>query len=559
MNPISQQKIEAILYPYVQINSQSGTSAENLAGAYFHQHFAAQPYFQAHPEHFGSYAVQGDPHQRKVEWALVQGTASPAGSLRTVVLLHHFDVVEIEDYGLLKPYAFQPANLEAALLRQADGLPPEARQDLLGGGYLFGRGTADMKGGGSVQMAIVDAFSQSPEALPGCLLLIGVPDEENLSAGMRSAAGLLAELKDRLGLEYVLMINCEPHQRKDPARGVLSGGSIGKLMPFVYVRGVLAHAGKSPEGFNPLAILSDVVRRTEMSLDLTETQPAAGEMTPPPTWLMARDSKAVYDVSMPLSAFGFLSVLTLTNHPGRVLASLEQVCRTAAAELAAQANRSADAYHRATGRPPLRQPWQPQVLSFAGYLEWLRASQGAGFEAAYAQICADASAALSRSELTTAAATWRILDGLAQLSAPSQPLVLVGLLPPYYPAVCYLDRPDFSAAIQRQTETLNRLTQARWGQAYELEAYFTGISDLSYSSLSAAPQVEQAISLNMPLYGADYQIPFRQISAISMPCINIGPWGKDFHKLTERVLKEDLFERTPAMVLAAIQTALELP
>ena len=31
-----------------------------------------------------------------------------------------------------------------------------------------------------------------------------------------------------------------------------------------------------------------------------------------------------------------------------------------------------------------------------------------------------------------------------------------------------------------------------------------------------------------------------------MAGINIGPWGKDFHKLTERVYKEDLYERTPA-------------
>ena len=37
-----------------------------------------------------------------------------------------------------------------------------------------------------------------------------------------------------------------------------------------------------------------------------------------------------------------------------------------------------------------------------------------------------------------------------------------------------------------------------------------------------------------------------------MPCINIGPWGKDFHKLTERVLKQDLYERTPAIIQHAI-------
>ena len=60
----------------------------------------------------------------------------------------------------------------------------------------------------------------------------------------------------------------------------------------------------------------------------------------------------------------------------------------------------------------------------------------------------------------------------------------------------------------------------------------------------------------MPLYGAAYSIPFRGIDQCAMPCMNIGPWGKDFHKLSERVLKEDLFVRTPAMVLQAVKHAL---
>jgi arginine utilization protein RocB len=61
----------------------------------------------------------------------------------------------------------------------------------------------------------------------------------------------------------------------------------------------------------------------------------------------------------------------------------------------------------------------------------------------------------------------------------------------------------------------------------------------------------------MPLFGKYYDIPFADLEKISMPCINIGPWGKDFHKLTERVYKPDLYERTPAILDHAIRMLLK--
>jgi len=41
--------------------------------------------------------------------------------------------------------------------------------------------------------------------------------------------------------------------------------------------------------------------------------------------------------------------------------------------------------------------------------------------------------------------------------------------------------------------------------------------------------------------------------ALSIPVINIGPWGKDLHKFTERVYEPDLYERTPALVECAVE------
>jgi arginine utilization protein RocB len=63
----------------------------------------------------------------------------------------------------------------------------------------------------------------------------------------------------------------------------------------------------------------------------------------------------------------------------------------------------------------------------------------------------------------------------------------------------------------------------------------------------------------MPLWQKTYDIPFAGMEALSVPVINIGPWGKDLHKFTERVYKIDLYERTPALLESAIDYLLGEP
>jgi arginine utilization protein RocB len=165
-------------------------------------------------------------------------------------------------------------------------------------------------------------------------------------------------------------------------------------------------------------------------------------------------------------------------------------------------------------------------------------------------------ASLKQGQMSTAAATWMLLDRLAELSDANQPLVIVGLLPPFYPSVVYFDRPEFTTDIVSLYNLLNSVAHKNWGQSYSLVPYIIGVSDMSFSSLNAAQEVEQVVSTNMPLYGDFFNVPFAELRDISMPCINIGPWGKDVHKMAERVLKEDLFERTPVLLLTAIRAAL---
>ena len=111
------------------------------------------------------------------------------------------------------------------------------------------------------------------------------------------------------------MLNVEPHERTDKDQAVIYDGSVGKLMPVVYVKGKLAHVGQVFRGFNPINLLSEIVRRTELNPDFMER--VGNTTTPPPAWLYMKDRKDVYDVSLPLAAAGYMSVLTLDRRSVR--------------------------------------------------------------------------------------------------------------------------------------------------------------------------------------------------------------------------------------------------
>ena len=100
------------------------------------------------------------------------------------------------------------------------------------------------------------------------------------------------------------------------------------------------------------------------------------------------------------------------------------------------------------------------------------------------------------------------------------------------------------------------IAENRWQETYRKKNYMMGITDLSYAALQNSDDIVPSIGPNMPLWQKTYDIPFAGMEALSVPVINIGPWGKDLHKFTERVYKPDLCERTPVLLECAIDYVL---
>jgi len=542
------EDIDRIFFPYMAVNSETNTEGEKEAEAFLMRTIRSFIYFRQNRENCGAFPIPGDPQERSVCWGLVKGKGE-----KTVILMHHYDVAGIEDFRAFKDFAFDPEALKGMLSQNTEELTDEAAADLASGEYLFGRGTADMKAGGAIQLALLDRYSKE-EDLNGNILLIAVPDEENLSSGMRGAIILLAELKKKFGLDYAYLFNSEPHQRKSPSRGLFSEGSVGKILAFVFVQGFLAHAGKVFEGLNALGLLSEIVARTEASVRLSDT--SNDEASPAPTWLYMRDRKKHYDVSMPLFASGCLSILTLTSTPDDILKKLAEISEEAFQAVIERINENYKAYCRDCGREYAELPWKADVVRFGDLFDKVKKNRSYAFLSQYDKKLRSTSEKTLNGKLTLIEASLLLTEFLCDNAEDLSPKVVIGLVPPYYPSASNAKLADKNS-YPELAAVLSEYTMEKYGQEYDREFHFTGISDCSYCSLQGGAKIEEALHHSMPLYGKAYSIPVAEIEELSMPCMNIGPWGKDFHKLTERVYIPDVYERTPAILAKAIDTVLE--
>lgn len=541
-----EKRIEQIMVDYVGAATHTATELENNNRAFFERYFASVDYLRQHPQLCGFYPIAGDALGRCVPWALRKGQGA-----QTVVLIHHSDTVDTDDYGALKQWAYSPYELTQRYHNGEADLDAASADDLRSGEWLFGRGVADMKGGAAIHMALFEEYAGEAD-FSGNVLLLGLPDEENLSAGMRSAVHLLGELKEKHGLQYSLMLNIESQERDEPNDMRVYDGSVGKLMPICYVRGKLAHVGQVFSGLNPIHILSEIVMATELCPDFIEQ--VGNTEVPPPAWLYLKDRKEVYDVSLPLAAAGYMSVLTLKSSAREVMARVHDLAAGAFERVIARANRGYRVYMQ---DEQATLPWKVNVQTYDQVYQQALRDAGDALPEALADYQAAAKEQIARGTLSMAEAAFQMIERTVAHLKSAEPLVVLAMSPPYYPHVHNSMLPGGAPQITGLLEYLAQYTGEKLNSSFHVKSFYTGISDLSYALYERNLENADYIRANMLLWGEIYDIPLDEIRDLSIPVLNIGPWGKDLHKYTERVHMKDLLERVPALVDAAIRHLLQ--
>ncbi|WP_066502256.1 M20/M25/M40 family metallo-hydrolase [Abyssisolibacter fermentans] len=534
----------------VAIKSDTGTVLEKDVENYIYTYIHNIDYFKQNPSYCGKFklSVDEDYFDRAVIWGLVKGDGED-----TVILINHHDVVDSLDYGVLAKYAYDIEEIKEKL-KDID-ISREVRDDLESDDWIFGRGTCDMKAGGAIQLDLLKEYSKLKD-FKGNLLYISVPDEENLSLGMREGIKLLIKLKNEFNLNYSLLINSEPHQRQKNDTGILYEGSVGKIMPQIYVRGRKTHIGDIYQGLNPSLILSEIVKKVEVNTDFSDIE--GDEITPPPSWIYFRDKKERYDVSIPQTAGGYFSILTLNRTPKDILEQLEKVCEDAFEESIKHLQNSYKKYNELTNKENESLNWKINVKTFEEIYEEAKQNHREDFLSAYDEKVKKLEIKLRKNDINLPECGFVLIQKTLEYIDDLSPIVVISFAPPYYPHVDNIKLNNITDKVSDLSEVINEFAIKNWEEKYIKKNYFMGISDMSYTGLLDSSKTIPYIAPNMPLWAKFYTIPLEELKQLNIPVINIGPWGKDLHKFTERVYKKDLLERTPILIKLAVDYVLNL-
>jgi arginine utilization protein RocB len=530
------EQVEKMTTSLVETLSINGTAGEVDIADLVEQILRSFPYFQQHPDAVWTQPLPNDPLGRKNVFARIKGTG---GSKQTVIYHSHIDTVGIDDYGKQINIANQPKEL-LSFFTQWDG-NPEVQEHAKSGDWMFGRGALDMKSGVAVHLSNLLYFSQHPDEVEGEIIFMANPVEENQHTGVISAVDELLRLREEEKLHYVVAINTDyisPLYPGDPKKYIYTGAG-GKLLPCFYVYGRETHVGQTLNGLDPTLVTAELNRQINNSMDYTEQ--VEGEMVIPPSALFHRDTKSFYNVQTAVTSYLYFNMMVLEASPQDVMKKLKEAARSAADWTREYYTEQYTKFAQSNDFPDMMPSWEMDVYTYEEFCAKLT-GQGVDVKQVTAQVVAD------HPGMELRQLCFEIVDKLRQLDGSGKPCIVIFYAPPYCPHN-YLK--GDSLRDQEVLAVIRNITakyEQDQGEVFAVKRFFPYLTDSSYLSLHDTDEEVSALIDNFPEWERIYPVPVKQIRDLNVPAINVGVYGHDAHRWTERVYKPYSFDTVPSMI-----------
>lgn len=445
----------------------------------------------------------------------------------TVVLISHFDTVQTEEYGDFQHLATMPEELTRFFEDNPTLLNQAAQEDIAKGDYLFGRGVMDMKMGLCLHMQLLEKAIH--EKWPINILLITVPDEEVNSAGMRRAVEFISLLERQELLKVKLFLNSEPSFSQGPAdiNEYIYSGTIGKIMPAALFYGKETHVGEPLKGMTAPYMSSFLTAEMEWNERFEETD--YDETTPLPVSLQLKDLKEQYSTQTPYRATSLFNVFLMKRSASEIMDIFEEVTKEAMVKC--QSNYDALCERKqVAGIGKIKTIRYEELKRYA--LEKIGNERVAEIE----------KEVFETDSLDDRGKSLRLADRLMIQCQELAPAVIILFAPPFYPPANSSEHPLIKEIVAHLLEK---------AEPYDIPLkqihYFNGICDLSYCQF-VLDEGWKAYEDNTPVWGKTYSIPLEEIAQFDAPVLNVGPFGKDAHQISERLHMKSAFEEMPVLL-----------
>lgn len=499
-------------------------------------------YFKNNEKDLKYISVLNDKLGRKSVMATIRGQKN--NSNKTVVLIGHTDTVGISDYGSLKDYANQPFELTEKL--KEIELPKEVKADLESGKYLFGRGLLDMKTGVAVLLSLIEDISNNIEEFEGNLIFAAVCDEEANSNGMLSVVPELVKLKEKEKFEYQAILDTDyiTSEYDGDENRYIYIGTVGKIMPTFLVVGKETHVGESFKGLDPNEISSELIRKINLNVDFCDV--TEGEVSLPPISLRQRDLKTEYSCQIANKSITMFSVATQSSTPDQVMEKMIKAADECFNITIDKLNKEYNSFCKLNGRPFVDLPWKSRVLAYDELYSKVNQEVNNLEEKVNEYI----QTLLKDETIDQVDRSLKIVNFVHDLWSDRNPVVIVYFTPPYYPHIYVEGKTDKEKKLLDAVSNAVDTTKTEYKLVYK--KFFPYISDLSYGAAPKDIMIVKALKENLPGFGTSYSIPIENMQQLDLPVLNIGAYGKDAHKFTERLEEKYSFEVVPELVYKTI-------
>jgi arginine utilization protein RocB len=266
---------------------------------------------------------------------------------------------------------------------------------------------------------------------------------------------------------------------------------------------------------------------------------AAGQISPPPICLEAKDLRGGYEVTTPERVWIAFNWLSHSWTAPDLLKLFEQAVRTAASSAIDLFNQRAGAYAAMLGKTQ----GAPVAAALLISIEELRQKiEEIGGAAATARVSAVERAVQGSDD--PLAQTRLIVSAMIAEAGVVGPTIVYGFSSLVYPST-HVARTDNDHNFVAALESARMAHEASGGGSISYREYFTGISDMSFFGHRPSAADAAYIAANTPS-GDLVDLP--RPDALTFPVVNIGPWGREFHQKLERVQAPYAFVELPMFI-----------